>query len=62
MCECRMRYPDRSHDKRTVTTHRDGSPWYTWNGEELEQRNIEVLLKCGSYDLFQNTSCSAISK
>ena len=62
MCECRMRYPDRSRDKSIVKIHKDGSPWFTWNGEQLVQPIIEVLPRRGTYDLFQNTSCSAISE
>jgi hypothetical protein len=61
-CECRMRYPDRARVATALKYHDDGKPWFTWNGEELVQPIVEFLPKRNTYDLFQNTSCRAISE
>ena len=60
-CECRYRMPDRKRKHTCIKTEYKGAPWYTWNGEKLEQPIVQICAKRGNYDLFQNISCPAIS-
>ena len=61
-CECRMRYPDRSRAQSAIKYHANGVPWMRWNGEEILQPLVEILPKRNTFDVFQNTSCRAISE
>lgn len=61
-CECRFRLPDLSRDNAKVRTLHNSTTWYEWNGTGIEQPLVEFLPKRGTYDMFQNASCRAISE
>ena len=61
-CECRFRMPDCLRSKTTIHTLHDDKKWYSWDGTWKLQPMIEFQGKRNRYDLFQNTSCEAISE
>lgn len=61
-CECRYRLPDKRRKVSRLHVQKDDSPWFMWNGQEKKQPIVQFLPKRGTYDLFQNVSCAAISE
>ena len=61
-CECRYRLPDRKRKYSDVMTAKESVPWFTWRGTSKPQPLVQLLPKRGTYDLYQNVSCKAISE
>ena len=60
--ECRFRYPKRAKTTTSVENiTSDPVAWYTWYGKEQTRHLKEFSVRRGDYDIFQNTSCPAIS-
>ena len=62
-CECRFRLPDkaRSHADIFIDDGQESIDWFLWNGDSKKQPLAQVCPKRRKFDLFQNTSCPAIS-
>ena len=60
-CECRYRMPDLKRPRAELLTECNAVTWYLWNGDSRKQPLMQVCPKRGTYDLFQNVSCNAIS-
>lgn len=62
-CECRFRLPDckRKKTKNVRQISETTQNWFAWTGENKPRHLIELLPTRGTFDLFQNVSCSAIS-
>lgn len=61
LCECRYKMPDRKRARTCIKTEFNGADWFEWNGIKKEQPIVQVCVKRGTYDLFQNICCPAIS-
>lgn len=61
-CECRYHRPDKKRKQTTIKTEYEGGDWYQWNGIKKTQPIVQVCVKRGTYDLFQNVCCTAISE
>jgi ATP-dependent DNA helicase PIF1 len=60
--ECRYRYPKRKKRRTCVIdASTEKIKWHKFDGSFNERRIKEVVLARHKYDLFQNTSCRAIS-
>ena len=60
-CECRFRLPDKKRRRAEIYVNQESISWYLWNGDVKEQPLCQISPKRKKYDLFQNTSCPAIS-
>ena len=60
-CECRFRLPDKKRRRAEIYVNQESISWYLWNGDVKDQPLCQISPKRKKYDLFQNTSCPAIS-
>ena len=60
-CECRFRLPDAARPHAEIFVNKENMDWYLWNGDCRKQPIAQVCPKRRKFDLFQNTSCPAIS-
>jgi hypothetical protein len=61
-CECRCRLLDKSRLHTSIKRNSEGVLWHLWNGNHEVQPLLQFLPKWSVYNLFQNTSCQAVSK
>ena len=54
--------PDQKRLRTDIKTENNGADWFKWNGAIRKQPIVQICVKRGGYDVFQNTSCKAISE